>query len=68
MNGHDDKGRFMPGNAYASIGGRRRAEQLTPARRHEIAKLGFAALAEQRFGGKRRKAAAWLFDPLGYRQ
>jgi hypothetical protein len=66
MNGHDDKGRFTPGNPYASTGGRRRAETLTPERRRAIAKAGFAALCAQRFGGKRRKCAAWLFDPLGY--
>jgi hypothetical protein len=46
--------------------GKSRAAKLTPERRHAIAKAGFAALAERRFGGRKRKAAAWLFDPLGY--
>jgi hypothetical protein len=67
MTGHDDHGRFTAGNPFASSGGRARAETLTPERRREIAKVGFAALAEQMFYGRRRKAAAWLFDPLGYR-
>jgi hypothetical protein len=39
---------------------------LTPEQRHAIAKAGFAALATKYFDGRRRKCAAWLFDPLGY--
>jgi hypothetical protein len=66
MNGRDAQGRFTPGNGYGSDGGRARAATLSPARRHEIAKTGFAALAAKYFGGRRRKCAAWLFDPLGY--
>jgi len=44
-------GRFTPSNPYASIGGRRRAERLTPARRREIARLGHAAMVAKHFGG-----------------
>ncbi len=44
---------FKPGNHYAAIGGKKRAEKLTPERRREIATLGgkarFAQL-EARYG------------------
>ena len=68
MTGRDERGRFVAGHPFARLGGLARAAALTPERRSEIARLGFAALTAQRFGGRRRKCAAWLFDPLGYRQ
>ena len=64
----DARGRFVAGNSFASLGGKARAAKLTPSERRQIAKNGFQALARQRFNGKRRKAAAWLFDPLGYQR
>lgn len=60
MTGRDDAGRFLPGNGYASAGGRARAAKLTPQRRREIAAAGLAALAARQFGGDRAAAAAWL--------
>ena len=62
----DARGRFVTGNSFASLGGKARATKLTPSERRQIAKIGFQALAYRYFNGKRRKAAAWLFDPLGY--
>ncbi len=66
MNDRDAAGRFTRGNEHASAGGRARAEKLSPARRREIARAGFAALSVLYFDGSKRAAAAWLFDPLGY--
>jgi len=51
VNGHDDRGRFTPGNPFASLGGRRRAERLTPEARRAIAALGFRAMCAKHFGG-----------------
>ena len=44
----------------ARLGGLARAARLTPARRREIAAMGFQALVEKRFGGDRRAAIKWL--------
>ena len=44
----------------ARLGGLARAARLTPARRREIAAMGFQALVDKRFGGDRRAAVAWL--------
>ncbi len=44
----------------ARLGGIARAAKLAPARRREIAKRGFQALVEKRFGGDRRRAIDWL--------
>ena len=44
----------------ARLGGLARAARLAPARRREIAALGFQALVDQRFGGDRRAAIEWL--------
>jgi hypothetical protein len=44
----------------ARLGGRARAARLAPARRREIAAMGFRALVEKRFGGDRRAAINWL--------
>lgn len=60
MNGRGLGGRFADGNAWASIGGRARAEQLPPERRREIARSGWRGLVARRFGGDRTAAAAWL--------
>ena len=56
----DERGRFTEGNAYASMGGRVRAERLTPARRQAIARAGWQGLVEHRFHGDEAAAAAWL--------
>lgn len=68
MTGRDLHGRFTPGNEYARRGGLARAAALSPARRRAIAKAGFAELARRHFDGRTRKAAAWLFDPMGIKQ
>lgn len=70
MNAQDDEtapgygrktdGRFDLCNPYCFKGGRARAEKLTPERRREIAKMGFAALVEKRFGGDRLAARLYL--------
>ena len=44
----------------ARLGGLARAARLTPARRREIAAMGFQALVDKRFGGDRRAAIDWL--------
>ncbi len=44
----------------ARLGGLARAARLAPARRREIARMGFAALVEKRFAGDRRAAIEWL--------
>jgi hypothetical protein len=44
----------------ARLGGLARAARLSPARRRAIARMGFAALVEKRFGGDRRAAINWL--------
>ncbi len=44
----------------ARKGGIARAAKLSPARRREIAKLGFRALVAKRFGGDRQTAIDWL--------
>ena len=44
----------------ARLGGIARAAKLSPARRREIAALGFAGLVEKRFGGDRQAAIDWL--------
>ncbi|MCO6450407.1 MAG: hypothetical protein J5I90_06420 [Caldilineales bacterium] len=59
-NGRDSKGRFTRGNPYAARGGRARAQALSPQRRREIARLGFAALVETRFDGDSDMARGWL--------
>ena len=51
MTGKDDFGRFTSGNGYASVGGRVRAERLTPERRREIARSGWLALVDRRYDG-----------------
>lgn len=64
MTDKDTHGRFTPGNGYASIGGRRRAEALPPERRTAIARAGWQAVVVQRFGGDAAAAASW-FGRLG---
>jgi hypothetical protein len=44
----------------ARLGGLARTTRLTPERRSEIARLGFQAWVEKRFGGDRRAAIDWL--------
>ena len=44
----------------ARLGGLARAARLSPARRREIAAMGFQALVDKRFGGDRRAAINWL--------
>lgn len=56
----DSRGRFTIGNTFASIGGRARADRLTPTRRREIAKMGLKGLADSRFGGDAAAARDWL--------
>ena len=62
----DERGRFLPGNRIAQAGGQARMARLTPLERTKLARQGFAALAQKYWGGNKRAAAAWLFDPLGY--
>ncbi len=56
----DPQGRFTPGNGYASIGGRRRAETVPPARRAAIARAGWQGLVVHRFAGDADAARRWL--------
>lgn len=60
MNDRDPHGRFTPGNGYASVGGRRRAEALPAERRAAIARAGWQAVVVQRFGGDMDAAKAWF--------
>ena len=60
MNGRNQAGLFVRGNPWASQGGRARAERLTPQQRRAIARQGFAAFVERRFGGDREAAVSWL--------
>lgn len=60
MTGKDPHGRFTPGNGYASIGGRRRAEALPAERRAAIARAGWQAVVVHRFGGDADAARRWL--------
>lgn len=64
MTGKDNRGRFAPGNGYASIGGKVRAERLTPARRQEIARAGWLAVVNRHFHGDAAAAGEW-FGRLG---
>lgn len=57
MTGKDTLGRFTEGNGYAALGGRRRAEQLTPERRREIARAGWLAFVSKYHAGDVRQAA-----------
>jgi hypothetical protein len=50
----------MTRSQAARLGGLARAARLAPARRREIARMGFAALVGKRFAGDRRAAIAWL--------
>jgi hypothetical protein len=68
MSERDAHGRFMPGNRTSVAGGKARMAGLSKWQRRELASYGFRMLAYRRFGGRRRACAAWLFDPLGYRQ
>lgn len=63
----DARGRFVAGNTLAAAGGKARMAALSPWQRHELAAYGFRVLTNRRFGGSKRRAHAWLFDPLGYR-
>lgn len=56
MTGRNERGRFVTGNPWASIGGRRRAAMLTPERRRAIAALGYRAMCERHYGGDRSAA------------
>ena len=44
----------------ARLGGLARAARLSPERRREIARMGFQALVEKRFGGDRAAAIDWI--------
>ena len=63
----DAQGHFLPGNTIAVMGGKARMAALTAAEKRALARQGFNALAGKYFDGRKRKCAAWLFDPLGYR-
>jgi hypothetical protein len=52
-------GRFAKGNTISRRGGHARAQALTPRRRRQIAKAGWAGLVQRRFGGDERAAKAW---------
>lgn len=58
--GKDKRGRFLPGNEYASLGGQARAAKLTPERRSSIARKGFWGLVNKRFDGDKERALNWL--------
>lgn len=52
-------GRFAKGNTISRRGGHARARALSPRRRRQIAKQGWAGLVAKRFGGDERAAKAW---------
>lgn len=52
-------GRFAKGNRISQRGGRARAAALSPRRRRQIAKAGWAGLVAKRFGGDERAARTW---------
>jgi hypothetical protein len=56
----DENGRFLPGHHWAVKGGQARAEKLSAKERKAIARKGFQALVDSRFGGDREAAVAWL--------
>ncbi len=60
MADRDAKGRFTAGNEWASKGGRARARALSPQRRREIARMGFAAMVDRHFEGDKKAAVDWL--------
>jgi hypothetical protein len=55
----NDKGQFVRGNTIASKGGRARARKLTPARRSEIARMGWNAMVDKHFAGDEMAAKRW---------
>lgn len=56
----DERGRFVKGNPWASIGGQARAAALPVDRRREIGAMGWAALVDRRFAGDDAAARAWI--------
>lgn len=56
----DERGRFVLGNAMASVGGRARAAKLSPEQRSAIALMGFWGLVNKRFDGNKERALFWL--------
>jgi hypothetical protein len=52
--------------AIASLGGKARAAKLTPERRKEIARQGFAAMVARHFGGDKAAAIEWLTARLNF--
>ena len=64
----DAMGHFVKGNTICTIGGKARMAALSPAEKRALARQGFNALAGKYFDGRKRKCAAWLFDPLGLQE
>lgn len=56
----DSYGRFTKGNQIAKRGGYARAAALSPRRRRQIAKRGWAGLVNRRFNGDLSAAKAWV--------
>ena len=52
-------GKFAKGNTISKRGGHARARALSPRRRRQIAKQGWAALVARRFAGDERAAKRW---------
>ena len=63
-NNRDSRGRFAPGNAYASKGGLARAAKLSRRRRRQIARMGYRAMVEKHVLGDYR-AQRHYFAALG---
>ena len=53
---------FQPGNAFASIGGRTRAQKLSAERRRDIARSGFEATTQKHFAGDAKRHVQWFID------
>lgn len=64
MTGRDSKGRFLPGNPWAGVGGHTRAKKLNKRRRREIARLGWQAVTDKHFGGDAQAHKEW-FTAMG---
>lgn len=56
----DERGRFLPGNALAKMGGQARARALCPHCRRQISRAGWRGLVEKRFHGDVDRARQWL--------
>ena len=53
---------FQPGNPYAALGGRARAERLPAKRRRAIAQEGWRGRVQRQFGGDEQAAKEYMAE------